>query len=53
MDSSYAKIGEREAKRQAVEKSLKEGGDTTSAAQTMENIETLIDEFPTSVTVSE
>jgi len=29
------------------------GCDTTSAAQAMENIETLIDEFPTSVTVSE
>ena len=52
LDSSYAKIEDREAKRQAVEKSLKEGGDTTSAAQAMENIETLIDEFPTSVTVT-
>ena len=52
LDKSYAKTAEREAKRQAVERSLKESSETISAAEAMDNIETLIDEFPTSVTVT-
>ena len=36
-----------------VDSTVDAGGETISAAQAMENIETLIDEFPTSVTVSE
>ena len=35
-----------------VDSTVDAGGETISAAQAMENIETLIDEFPTSVTVT-
>tara|TARA_R100001443_G_scaffold3288_6_gene10471 strand:- start:4283 stop:4600 length:318 start_codon:yes stop_codon:yes gene_type:complete len=51
LDKSYAETAEREAKRQAVEKSLKEGGDTTSAVEAMDNMDAAISEFPTSVTI--